>query len=165
MVSVDKEFEKRGSKLEMDVNEKVKLRKFLKELKKNDRKASVWAFLHIFAELAFFWSIITMAVAVSGDFLLARLPGSAAWYINGMVWFFELFLEPTSMIMPYAFVCMMMFGVFRGTAERARTTTVTSIISLLTFAEQRDLLSQMRDYVDTKVESVKQQTPGQYQRY
>ena len=160
MAAIEKEFTLRAGKLKMDVNEKVKYRKFMQELKTNDRKATAWSALHVFSEIIFFWSILTAAAVLSRSYLIHHLPQNAYWYINGMVWFFEIFKGPTDIVMPYAFICMMVFGTYRSDAERARTKVIINLISLMTFVEQRDLISQMQEYVDSKVDSVKGYSSG-----
>lgn len=154
MAAIEKEFEARSLKADLDVNEKVKFRKFMKELKTNDRKASAWGFVHVLSEILFFWSILAAAYVGAWAVTQGRIPAYAKGYLQMSVDFFSWINDTTAFIVPYAFICMMLFGVYRGNAERSRTKTVTSIISLLTFAEQKSLMFQMQDYVDQKVEQV-----------
>jgi hypothetical protein len=72
-----------------------------------------------------------------------------------VAWFFQFFQGFTDIVMPYAFICMMTFGMLRGNAGGAKTKSEINIISLLTFSEQKSLLGQMQQYVDDKVEEVK----------
>jgi hypothetical protein len=145
------EFELRAEKADLDVNEKVKFRKYMKELVKNSRKAKVYDALTIISEIIFFWSILTAAMALSEEQLIGRVPGSVASYFGLVAGFFKWFEPVTNAVMPYAFICMMTFGMLRGGASGSKTKTEINIISLLTFSEQKSLLFQMQQYVDEKV--------------
>jgi hypothetical protein len=151
MADIVKEFERRASDIDMEVDEKVKFRKYMKDLRSLDRKATVWAILHVLAQIIFFWSILALAVSSSQDIVMSKLPAGAKGYYQMTIDFFGYFDDKTSFFIPYAFILMMVFGTFRGNAERARTKMVAYAISLITFAEQKHLLGQMKTYVDNKV--------------
>jgi hypothetical protein len=145
------EFEARAEKADLDVNEKVKFRKYMKTLVKESRKAKAYDVLAVISEVVFFWSILTAAVISSKSFLEGSVSGSVLAYFEMVESFFVLFEGPTAAVMPYAFISMMTFGMLRGSAGGAKTKTEINIISLLTFAEQKSLLYQMQNYVDTAV--------------
>jgi hypothetical protein len=160
MAKVESEFEKRALKADLDVNEKVKFRRYLKDLKSKDRKASAWSAMNILSEFIFFWSILTAAMVLAEAHLKGRVSAGVLSYfsmVTGVFKYFEIF---TNFVMPYAFISMMITGKYRGDAERERTKMVINIISLVTFAEQKNLLFQMQQYVDTKVDQAKKQMTG-----
>jgi len=145
------EFETRAEMADLDVNEKVKFRKYMKELLKESRKAKAYDVLAVISEIIFFWSILTAAVITSRNHLVGTVSSGIMTYFDMMAGFFEYFEVYTNTVMPYAFICMMTFGMLRGSAGGAKTKTEINIISLLTFAEQKSLLYQMQNYVDTAV--------------
>ena len=145
------EFEERAERADLDVNEKVKFRRYMKTLQKESRKAKAYDVLAVLSEIIFFWSILTAAVMYSRDYLQGSVSASAMAYFDMMAGFFQYFEGPTAAVMPYAFICMMTFGMLRGSAGGAKTKTEINIISLLTFAEQKSLLYQMQNYVDSAV--------------
>ena len=145
------EFEIRAEQADLDVNEKVKFRKHMKNLVKESRKSKAYDVLAVFSEIIFFWSILAAAVITSRDHLAGTVSSGAMAYFDMMAGFFEYFEKYTNAVMPYAFICMMTFGMLRGSAGGAKTKTEINIISLLTFSEQKSLLYQMQHYVDSAV--------------
>ena len=145
------EFEVRAEMADLDVNEKVKFRKYMKNLIKETRKAKIYDALAVISEIIFFWSILTAAVITSRNHLAGTVSSSVMAYFDMVAGFFGYFEGFTNAVMPYAFICMMTFGMLRGSAGGAKTKTEINIISLLTFSEQKSLLYQMQNYVDTAV--------------